>query len=124
LTRQRFGPWALYHSGDCCDYRGLGERLKAARIDVALLPINGRSPERRVPGNMFGHEAASLGRRMGARLIVPHHFDMFEFNTAPPDELQREAARLKVPVRVLQNGQRWHSRELRAHAVTSSLTSG
>jgi L-ascorbate metabolism protein UlaG (beta-lactamase superfamily) len=108
----RFGSWAIYHSGDCCDYPGLDERLRALRIDVALLPINGRAPERKVAGNMSGREAAALSRRIDARICMPHHFDMFEFNTATPDDLLHEAARLGVRVRVLANGERWQSREL------------
>jgi L-ascorbate metabolism protein UlaG (beta-lactamase superfamily) len=81
-------------------------------VDVALLPINGRKPERRVPGNMWGREAAALALRMNARYLIPHHFDMFAFNTATPAELTDECARLGVPVRVLRNGERFGSGDL------------
>ena len=56
----RFGRWTVYHSGDTVLYDGMVERLGAERIDVALLPINGRAPERRVAGNLNGPEAAAL----------------------------------------------------------------
>jgi L-ascorbate metabolism protein UlaG (beta-lactamase superfamily) len=65
LGRQRYlgflvrvGKWTLYHSGDTIEYPGLMERLTAAKVDVAFLPINGRAPERRVSGNLDGPEAA------------------------------------------------------------------
>ena len=108
----RFGDWSLYHAGDCVPYEGQVERLRPYGIDVALLPINGRAPERRVPGNFDGPEAARLARAIGARLAVPCHYEMFEFNTASPDAFAAEAARLEQPVRLLRCGERLKSDEL------------
>jgi L-ascorbate metabolism protein UlaG (beta-lactamase superfamily) len=108
----RFGDWSLYHAGDCVPYEGQVERLRLYGIDVALLPINGRAPERRVPGNFDGPEAARLARAIGARLAVPCHYEMFEFNTASPDAFAAEAARLEQPVRLLRCGERLTSDEL------------
>jgi L-ascorbate metabolism protein UlaG (beta-lactamase superfamily) len=112
----QFGGFSLYHSGDCCDWPGLDERLRPFRLDVALLPINGRKPERRVPGNMWGREAADLAQRIGARLVIPHHYQMFAFNTEEPDELLAHARERGVVVRVLRNGERFASDELPARA--------
>jgi L-ascorbate metabolism protein UlaG (beta-lactamase superfamily) len=78
----QFGDWTIYHSGDTVRYEGMSEKLQHFRVDVALLPINGRAAERRVPGNLFGREAAQLASDIGAKLVIPCHFDMFEFNTA------------------------------------------
>ena len=75
-------------------------------IDVALLPINGRAPERRVAGNLNGEEAAALAHEIGARLAVPMHFEMFEFNTEPPDAFVAACERLGQPYRVLRAGER------------------
>jgi L-ascorbate metabolism protein UlaG (beta-lactamase superfamily) len=108
----RFGEWSVYHSGDTVRYEGLGERLAAWNVDLALLPINGRAPERRVAGNLGGREAAQLARDIGARLVIPCHFDMFEFNTATPDEFVAEAQRLDQAYAVLACGQRWSSQQL------------
>jgi L-ascorbate metabolism protein UlaG (beta-lactamase superfamily) len=105
----QFGGWKIYHSGDTIRYPGMAERLGPFGIDVALLPINGRSPERRVPGNLFGAEAAQLAKDIGAGVVIPCHFDMFEFNTATPDEFVRECKRLEQPYKVLQCGERWES---------------
>ena len=105
----QFGGWTLYHSGDTVRYEGLTERLRQFQPDVALLPINGRSPERRVPGNLFGREAAQLAKDVSAKLVIPCHFEMFEFNTASPDEFIHECRRLGQPFKVLRCGEKWHS---------------
>lgn len=100
------GPFTLYHSGDTVLYDGLIERLCPFSVDVALLPINGRAPERRVAGNLTGAEAAHLAGQMGARLAVPCHYDLFAFNTASPDEFVATCRRLNQPCRVLKLGER------------------
>ena len=105
----RFGPWTVYHSGDTVLYDGMVERLRRYEIDVALLPINGRSPDRGVPGNLWGREAARLAQDIAARLVIPCHFDMFEFNTATPVELSAAAQKIGQPCQVLQCGERWSS---------------
>jgi L-ascorbate metabolism protein UlaG (beta-lactamase superfamily) len=102
----RRGPWTLYHSGDTLAYPGLVETLAGFAVDVAFVPINGNKPERRVAGNLDGREAAQLARDIGAGLAVPHHFDMFEFNTADPADLFiPECERLRQPYRVLRTGE-------------------
>jgi L-ascorbate metabolism protein UlaG (beta-lactamase superfamily) len=108
----QFGPWAIYHSGDTVLYDGMIEALEKWQIDVALLPINGSAPERRVAGNLDGREAAMLARNIGARLAIPCHFEMFEFNTASPDEFVATCRRLNQRHRVLRAGERWSSGEL------------
>ena len=101
----KVGPWTLYHSGDTVRYDGLAELLRPHRIDVALLPINGRAPERRVAGNLNGAEAAQLAKDIGAGLVIPCHYDLFEFNTAAPELFVETCRRLGQPCRVLRNGE-------------------
>jgi L-ascorbate metabolism protein UlaG (beta-lactamase superfamily) len=103
------GPWTLYHSGDTVWYEGLVETLQSWAIDIALLPINGRAPERRVAGNLNGPEAAQLAHAIGARLVIPCHYEMFTFNTASPKPFIAECERLRQPYAVLQAGERWSS---------------
>lgn len=105
----QFGGWSIYHSGDTIRYDGMSEKLWPFKIDVALLPINGRSPERRVPGNLFGREAAQLARDVEAKLVIPCHYEMFEFNTASPDEFVQQCQRLGQPFKVLRCGEQWHN---------------
>jgi len=95
----------LYHSGDTRLHDGLVAALAPWHPDVVLVPINGSRPERRVAGNMDGREAAWLAREVGARLAIPHHFDMFEFNTEPPEVFEAECRRLGQAFRTLRNGE-------------------
>lgn len=93
----RLGDFTLYHSGDCVVYQGLVERLRQQAVDLALLPVNGRSErlrERGVPGNMTFAEAADLCRAAGIATMIPHHFGMFAFNTADPTDLLQQIAGL------------------------------
>ncbi|NQU22831.1 MAG: MBL fold metallo-hydrolase [Candidatus Nealsonbacteria bacterium] len=105
----RFGRWSIYHAGDTIPYDGMIERLRPMNVDVALLPINGRAPERGVPGNLTGEEAAELAHAIGARLAIPCHYDMFRFNTATPAPFVAACRRLGQPHRVLQCGEKWKS---------------
>jgi L-ascorbate metabolism protein UlaG (beta-lactamase superfamily) len=108
----QFGPWTIYHSGDTVRYDGMVETLSKWPIDVALLPINGAAPERRVAGNLDGREAAALAHNIRARMVIPCHFEMFEFNTASPDEFVATCKKLGQRHRVLRAGERWSSGEL------------
>jgi L-ascorbate metabolism protein UlaG (beta-lactamase superfamily) len=101
-----FGPFAVYHSGDTLRYPMMSSWLVEFDIDLALLPINGNRPERRVAGNLDGREAAELAREMKARLVVPCHFEMFEFNTASPELFEKTCRELGQPGRTLRAGER------------------
>lgn len=102
----------LYHSGDTLVYDGLAERLRRFNIDIAFLPINGTSERLRqlqVPPNMNGQEALELAHQINVRLVIPHHYDMFTFNTADVNQFAAQAQAAGQPIRVLQCGEqfRW-----------------
>jgi L-ascorbate metabolism protein UlaG (beta-lactamase superfamily) len=99
----------LYHSGDSLAYPGLADRLGSDPFDVLFLPINGRDPARGVPGNMTAAEAVDLATVVRPRFVVPHHYDMFTFNTVPALVFATEARRLPpgVEPRILSCGERW-----------------
>jgi len=101
----RVGQLAIYHSGDTLLHEGLAPALRSFAVDVACLPINGNRPERRVAGNLNGIEAAQLAAQIGARVAVPHHFDMFTFNTEPPEQFEAECRRIGQAFRILRNGE-------------------
>ena len=100
------GPFRIYHSGDTVRFPGMVERLRPCAVDLALLPINGRAPERRVSGNLDGVEAAHLAHEIGARCVVPCHYELFEFNTASPASFVAACARLGQRCAVLRAGER------------------
>jgi len=99
----------LYHGGDTLDYPGLPEELGPDPFDVLLLPINGREETRGVPGNMTAAEAVDLAERVRPRFVVPHHYDMFTFNTVEVEVFEAEAKRLPrgIEPRILLCGERW-----------------
>jgi L-ascorbate metabolism protein UlaG (beta-lactamase superfamily) len=100
-------PFTIYHSGDTIPYEGLADRLRRFTIDLALLPINGRGPERKVAGNLWGDEAATLAKEVGAKLAVPCHYDMFTFNTATPEQFVAQCERSGQAYRVPRCGERF-----------------
>lgn len=100
------GGRTIYHSGDTIPYDGLVKTLKSWKIDIAVLPINGRDSARGVAGNFTGKEAAELGKAIGAGLVIPCHFEMFEFNTASPQDFVDNTVSLGQQYRLLKCGER------------------
>ena len=90
----QFGKFAVYHSGDTLWHETLDTLLKPFQVDVAFLPINGNEPARGVAGNLNAAEAAQLGKAVSARFVIPHHYNMFTFNTADPQHFIMEADKI------------------------------
>jgi len=100
----------LYHSGDTLAYEGLANRLRPYRPDIVFLPINGTDERRNalhVPPNMSMDDAVQLALQVRAGLMIPHHYDMFTFNTADVGAFERLATEADQSYAVLQAGQRF-----------------
>jgi L-ascorbate metabolism protein UlaG (beta-lactamase superfamily) len=98
------GGVRVYHSGDTIPYDGMEERLAKLRIDVALLPINGRDAEREeqgIVGNLDEEEAANLAAAIGVDLLVPMHYDMFASNQGSPELLVELVTKAHPELQVL-----------------------
>ncbi len=67
----------LYFSGDTLYNEKLFE-IAAYRPDVTFICINGRL------GNMNVEEALTTARRIGAKVNIPTHYDMFASNSEDP----------------------------------------
>lgn len=104
----QFNDCTIYHSGDTLRYPGMADLLRSWDIDIALLPINGNRPERQVAGNLWGDEAAKLAADCGAKVVIPCHFEMFQFNTESPQLFAETCDSLRQAYQVLRCGQRWH----------------
>ncbi|MCU0325013.1 MAG: MBL fold metallo-hydrolase [Spirosomaceae bacterium] len=102
----KFGNYSVYHSGDTLWYDDIENILKPFEIDVAFLPINGNKPERRVAGNLNYEEAARLAQKIGAKLTIPHHYDLFEFNTENPENFREKAKEYGVNYQILRLGEK------------------
>jgi L-ascorbate 6-phosphate lactonase len=102
------GGVRLYHAGDTIHFEGMEAALRDLGIDVGLLPINGRDPEREargIVGNLSEREAASLAHEAAFDLLIPMHYDLFERNRGYPSRLVDSVDRdhpgvpILVPVR-------------------------
>ncbi len=106
------GRWRIYHSGDSKLFPGIEDWVRPFRPDIAILPINGDLPERRVAGNFAGPEAAKLAKDIGTKIVIPCHYDMFEFNTVTPDLFVKSCETIGQKFKVMQSGERWSASEL------------
>jgi L-ascorbate 6-phosphate lactonase len=92
----------VYHAGDTIVTDELRGALRNLDVEVALLPINGRDPEREargIVGNMNAAEAVELALELGAQQLLPYHWDGFTGNTVPPGTaVDAAAARIHVVV--------------------------
>jgi len=80
----------VYSAGDTLAFDGLIERLRQLEVDIALLPINGRSYFREqldIVGNLDEREAADLAATAGVKLLIPTHYEMFAANQGRPGVL-------------------------------------
>jgi L-ascorbate metabolism protein UlaG (beta-lactamase superfamily) len=101
----KFGDYAIYHSGDTLWFNEMVDLLKPFNVDVAILPINGNKPERKVAGNLDCREAAELGKAINAGYVIPCHYDLFSFNTANVHDFEKEAAQINQPYKILTGGE-------------------
>jgi L-ascorbate metabolism protein UlaG (beta-lactamase superfamily) len=100
-----FGGYAVYHSGDTLWFDELPALLKPFNLTLALLPINGNKPERKVAGNLNYEEAARLGKMVQAKCTIPHHYDLFDFNTENVALFEEKAKEYGTPFKVLKIGE-------------------
>ena len=89
-------------------YEGIEDRLRPWKVDVALLPINGRDQARRVAGNLNGAQAARLAHDINAKLVIPCHYDMFEFNTANARRIHSRSRSVGATIPSLAQWRRTH----------------
>jgi L-ascorbate metabolism protein UlaG (beta-lactamase superfamily) len=104
-----FGQYKIYHSGDTLWFDEMVDLLKPFNVDVAILPINGNKPERKVAGNLDCREAVELGKAINAKCVIPCHYDLLSFNTADVNEFVREAEKINQPYKVLKGGEKFCS---------------
>lgn len=82
----------IYHSGDTSPDDAIIARLQAlGPIDVAMLPINEKNfyrDKQGIIGNMSIREAIGMAHDIGAKQVIPMHYDMFAPNLTFLDELR------------------------------------
>ena len=82
----------IYHAGDTSPAIDVINVIKAlGNIDVALLPVNERNfyrDQRGIIGNMSLREAFQMALDIGAKVVVPMHWDMFAPNSVFLEEIE------------------------------------
>ena len=94
----QFPDVTIYHSGDSIVYEGLVKIQRKQRIDLALLPVNGRDSERLargIAGNFTLAEAIDLCYMARIPALIAHHYGMFAFNTIALETIDHAASREK-----------------------------
>jgi L-ascorbate metabolism protein UlaG (beta-lactamase superfamily) len=94
---------SLYHAGDTIVTAELVTALEPLRIDVALLPVNGRSyfrEQQDLAGNMDVRDAVALAAHVGAHTLVPMHWDLMKGNLERAGAVTDEAHATGAPVHV------------------------
>jgi L-ascorbate metabolism protein UlaG (beta-lactamase superfamily) len=95
---------AIYHAGDTLADDRVLAGLDGVRVDVALLPVNGRTFFRErddLAGNMGPRDAVALAEHCGARVLVPIHWDLFAGNTERAGAATDAAAEAGAPIHVM-----------------------
>lgn len=108
----RIAGITIYHSGDTLLYDGMQNLIQHHAPQVALLPINGNDPSRKVAGNLSAHEAVTLAKNCGIPCVVPCHYDLFAFNTADVNEFIQMGKDVEQKILVLDLGGKFSSNEL------------
>jgi L-ascorbate 6-phosphate lactonase len=95
---------AIYHGGDTIADDRVLAGLDGVRVDVALLPINGRGffrEQEDLAGNLDARDAVALAAHCGASILVPLHWDLMAGNTERAGAAADAAAEAGAPVHVL-----------------------
>lgn len=95
----QIGKIKIYHSGDCIPYEGLTDLIREHKVDIALLPVNGRDRTRSsqgVPGNFTLDEAITMAQEAGIKVMFAHHYGLFDFNTVSAQSIDEQAANLNT----------------------------
>jgi L-ascorbate metabolism protein UlaG (beta-lactamase superfamily) len=108
----KIGGLNIYHSGDTLLYDGMHELIRHHQPHIALLPINGNDPSRKVAGNLSANEAVRLAKECNIPFLIPCHYDLFEFNTADVNEFIQLSKESEQKILVLDLGGKFCVREL------------
>jgi L-ascorbate 6-phosphate lactonase len=95
---------AIYHAGDTIADEAVLAALDGVRVDVALLPVNGRTffrEQRDLAGNLGARDAVELAVHVGASILVPIHWDLFEGNTERAGAAADAADEIGAPLHVM-----------------------
>ena len=86
------GKKTIYHAGDTSLKQEIIDNIKQhGSVHVAFLPVNEQNffrQQRGIIGNMIVREAFGFAEEIGAKEVIPVHWDMFAVNWATPKEIR------------------------------------
>ena len=91
----------VFFAGDMMLRAGLEEEVRAMACQLLLLPCNGRDAWRDahgIVGNMTAGEAALFAKKVGAKMFVPMHHDLYDINRCDAEEIRIAARNNDVAV--------------------------
>ena len=97
------GGRSIFFGGDMSMYDGLTERLAREKLDILLLPCNGRDDTRTnngIIGNINEKEAAELSANLKTPFIPMHH-DLYAINCCPEEDIISAAKAQSAEIIVL-----------------------
>ena len=99
--REAIVPAGGYLTGDTAYHDVLVAAMAPHRPDVLVAVINGAFR------NMGPAEAATLAARLGVKVVIPCHYDLFSDNMQPPQMLRTNLRLLEMDhaYRLLKHGQ-------------------
>jgi L-ascorbate metabolism protein UlaG (beta-lactamase superfamily) len=80
------GSPAIYHSGDTAYFNGFAEIGRRLQPDIALLPIGAYFPDSYRAVHTSPEEALQGFVDLGARTLIPMHYNTFRLGREPMDE--------------------------------------
>lgn len=86
-----FEDCRVYHAGDTSPHPEIFRALEGKEIDYAFLPVNEKNyfrDQKDIIGNMSVREAFHFAEKIGAKRLVPMHYDMFAPNLTYPEEIE------------------------------------
>jgi L-ascorbate metabolism protein UlaG (beta-lactamase superfamily) len=95
----KLGDTTVYHAGDTCLFSDMTLVARRGPIDVALLPIGGHY-------TMDRHDAAVAAELVGAKTVIPMHFNTFPLVATDADAFKADVeAQTSSQVVVMEPGQ-------------------
>lgn len=97
----------VFFGGDMSMYDGLLDVLSCEKPDVMILPVNGSDyfrTSRNLIGNLDTNEAAELAARVGTKVFIPGHFDLYDKNGCNEGWIRDSAEKFGAPLHLLHSG--------------------
>jgi L-ascorbate 6-phosphate lactonase len=97
----------IFHSGDSLFFEGYYEAGKRYGVDIALVTLGNNPPGQKIYNNPG--EVVQIARDLGAKILIPMHWDLWSFSLENPYLVEREVKlrKYKIKTIILRIGERY-----------------